>query len=265
MAQRKKVTGKPATTKATIVKRDETIAKKKAVFVDGPSLSNMRPILGIDRLRHDVLFKILTGEIGEKREMVQPTIFTISDRFKFAEGMSKNVRMAGFEPKVMNTQGGADDQFIINQIRALDPKEVAEIVIVTADRDYVACLREKASQGIKVFWLAVHGLNRYGRPMIAPDLEEIFERGEFTFMDLAQYKGHLMRTPWVDRPRPEIEPTMPPPPGPTPPSPFTVIKVTMEMTVNAERAPEILHAVGSLMGNVLKLKGIVGNKTTTEF
>lgn len=263
MAQRKAAADKAAP-KAAIVRRGKPIAKKKAVFVDGPALSNMRPILGIDNVKHNVLFQVLTVEIGEKLEIISAPTFTISDRFKFAENHSKRLRLAGFEPKVMSTKGGADDQFIIDQIRALDPKEVGEIVIVAADRDYVECLREKAAQGIKIFWLAVLGSDRSGFPMVARDLEEIFERGEFTFVDLSQFKDRLMRTPWIDRPRPEVRPTPAPPPEPAPPSPFKVIKITMEMTVKEDRAPAIQHSVGSLMANVSRLDGVTGHKTTVE-
>lgn len=208
--------------------------------------------------------QILLSEIGGARELIAKPVFTISDRFKFAEGQSKRVRTAGFEPTVMSTTGGADDQFIIGRIRELDPKKVAEIVLVAADRDYTPELSEKAAQGIKVFWVAVRGSNRSGNPMISPDLEEIFENGKFHFVDLAQFKDRIMNTPWRFEHRSDGNGSEDTPAPPAIPDTKT-IKVTFVMTVAPDRTHEILHSVGSLMGNVSKLKGVINSTMTTEF
>ena len=95
----------------------------------------------------------------------------------------------------MNEQ---DDQYIIDQIRALPP-EVTEIVLVSSDQGYVECLRERAATGVKVFWAATRNVYpNQERRALSEDLEPLFN-SIFTFIELADFKDEIMRTPWVEK------------------------------------------------------------------
>ncbi len=257
--------------------------KAKAVFVDGPSFSFMRPILGIDHVKYHVLFKILTEEIGTASKIHPKPLWTISSNVPYPQSLAKRFESAGFDAFITSTINGADDQLIIDTIRKLKPSEVSDIVIVTADQDYAPVLSEKAKKGIKIWWVATRGLDHEGRSMLSRSLDPLFET-EFNFVELANFKERIIQTPWThrERPVPAAEPAhqiTPPtalpdaivpvepdaPIQPEPESPLTrVVKITMEMTVTARRTPEILHSIGSLMGNMQRLDGVVRIKTTTE-
>ena len=249
--------------------------KTKAVFVDGVSLSFMRRPMGIGHINNLQFYEVLVREIGKNTNVSVPPLFTFSSRIVGLESFKKNLTTAGFAPEAKDPSKGEDDRFIIDRIMELDPKVVAEIVIVTSDRDFVPCLREKVLAGVKVYWVAVRAEGEEGHPRISPQLEEIFQSGEFEFVDLSKWKERLMLSPWVERPRKSPDSRRPDdsravategqPLQPVEVSSLTkTIKVVLEVTVLADRTPSILHSVGSLMGNVSRLEGITKTKTTTE-
>lgn len=248
------------------------VKKTRVTFIDGSSLSYMRPVLGIGKYKFSALYEILTQEIGSRTVRAVPPTYVMSSSVSNLEGLRKDVELAGFrvEPIETTRGGGEDDRFINDQIKLLDPEEVGEIIIVSSDRGYAETLRAKKAEGIKkIYWLAVQGNGDQGYPIISISLIDLFERGDFVFVDLSQFKERIMRKPWVDKPRAdrteqiEIVPAPPEPPHPV--TPFSkVIKVAMEVTVGADRAPAILHSVGSLMGNISRLEGVIKHRTTVE-
>lgn len=262
----------PKKSAARIVK-EAGAAKARAVFVDSASLSHMRRPLGIGEFNFRDLFEVLTKKIGGNTPVKAfPPVCVISSDKKL-----KNVRMglgfSGFEvvPVEMTRGGGEDDAVIIQKIEALDPKKVNEIVIVSADSGYLNALLAKKAQGVeRVYWVAMQGNGTNGRPLISRYLTDLFESGDFIFVDLAQFKTEIMRIPWVEKPNGDT--VIPAPVAPAPiPSPelsamsgARTIKVTMELAVREDRALAIQHSIGSLMGNVSRLEGVIKTKTTTE-
>lgn len=173
----------------------------KAIFVDGASLSCMRSRLGINQFEFKALYQILTADIGVDKEILGKPFYTVSNTA--ADGLwIKNLRSRGFEVVISETKNGQDDQLIIDRIKTLKPEEVSEIVLVSADQDFVPILRDKKAQGIEVYWVATKVPEEDGRSQISAVLNELFDT-EFKFIELADYKDRLMRTPWTSRPVPE--------------------------------------------------------------
>jgi len=246
--------------------------KKKAVFVDGASLSFMRRPMNIRLLNRDQLYQVLVKKIGKISELIAPPVETVSSNMDNLALFQKWSRTAGFNPVVKDSSKSKDDQFIIESIQGLDPDIVSEIVLVSSDRDYVPCLAEKAIRGVKIYWVAVDANGENGRPNISEQLRNIFRSEKFEFVELSQWADELRITPWTDRPRKKsveessplsVTASVPCEISETPQTQKT-IKISMEVVVDANRAPAILHSIGSLMGNVSKLGGIIRTKTTTE-
>lgn len=159
-----------------------------AVFGDGASLTHMQlTMLETDEwfnLRE--LFLVLTEKVGTEKKLAFQPMITVPDvRSQWA----KALRTAGFRTHQATSRGARDDSAIIDAINALD-ETVTEIVILTADQDYVQALRKQAERGVKVYWVATRMLKK-GRLSISAALNQLFERGEFTFVELAQFIDEL--------------------------------------------------------------------------
>lgn len=214
----------------------------KAIFVDGASLSWMRSSLGINQFEFKALYQILT-EIGVDKEVFGKPLYTISKTV--ADGLwVKSVRSRGFEVVVCETENSQDDQFIIDQIKALKPGDVSEIVLVSADQDFVPILRDKKAQGIKIYWVATRVLKEDGWSMVGVVLDELFNT-EFEFVELADYKDRLMRTPWTVRTKPEPSP------------PQHGIKVTLSMDITHDVRLALFNDVVEIVKKYPSMKYII--------
>lgn len=220
----------------------------RAVFVDGASLSWMREPLGIGKYNLSGLYEVLTKRVGQvlpPAELLRRPIYTVN-----SEGMravSKNLKTAGFEPILFEYQGH-DDQIIISQINGLSPVEVSEIVLVTADQDFVECVRDKAQKGVKVYWVATNYKSGDGHPMVGQMLEEFIDKTEnVEFVELANFKEQIMRASWEVRERqPQVG-------GEdekkTQTEEIKFVKITLSTTATHDKIFEVLRAV---MGVVAK-------------
>lgn len=163
---------------------------KKAIIVDGASFYNMMRCLGVRRPKISVLRKILGKKIGTEKVYGYP-IFTLSlknSHVLFEEQM----RQQGFEPVVKDSKTGKDDEYIIRAIESIDPKRIKEIILVSSDGDYIECLTKKASEGIKIYWVATKAIDpRSNRPVVGAELRYSFVSGVFQFIELAEFKDQL--------------------------------------------------------------------------
>lgn len=126
---------------------NHTPSHKKGIWIDGVSFWNV--LTRVLRVQHDFnkIYHYLVYTIGTTEECFRPPRYVLNPR---AAGLEKLVRGAGFDPVVISSHMSEDDEFIKEEISNVNPDEVGEIVIVTADGDYIPCLMEKARQGIHV-------------------------------------------------------------------------------------------------------------------
>lgn len=164
----------------------------KAIFIDGPSLHHMGHEMGIGQFNLHALNKFLTEEVGAERELADRIFVTVTP------AMGKNAgrlwRNADFEVLETVSTDSLDDRLIIQRIVALDPEKLKEVILVSTDQDYIAALRRKAKQGIKVWWVGslVNGHN--DTPLMSTSLKP-FLGTEFAFVDLYAHKDQLMALP----------------------------------------------------------------------
>jgi len=173
----------------------------RAVLVDGAAAWHMERQL-FDRpcnlpelfsiLAHDPQGKVSFGKVAKLA--FKPMITVESTR----DARSKSLRSAGFDTVVATSKGSRDDDFIISAIDHLD-EAVTELVILSADQDYVEPLRRAKARNprLTVYWVATKMLER-GRSTLSVTLQQLFARDEFEFVELAQYHDRLSQDtqPW---------------------------------------------------------------------
>jgi len=173
----------------------------RAVFVDGENLNWMRQPLGIGKLNYHGLYDLLAGGKigGTGNHLISKPVFTIN--VDGEKKIGKMLRNIGFDV-IPFDQRGEDDQILKDRINSLNPEVVNEILVVSADQDFVESLRRHASAGVKVYWLATVNEGREGRSMVS---SVISESTEFEFVELTKHKEQLMQEAWEDRePRPRV-------------------------------------------------------------
>lgn len=165
---------------------------KKAIFVDGASFGYIKRALGIGSIKFNQLRNVLVREIGDCRDLVDRPFFVISHAGFLL--MKKPLMHAGFYVFASRTGNGKDDGEIISRIENLG-QDVSEIVLVSADSDFLPVLRRQVEQGKKVFIVATDKPDVIsGRSMIAEHFKEEFARGVLTFVELADFKEQIMRS-----------------------------------------------------------------------
>lgn len=217
----------------------------KAVFVDGASLGWMREPLGIGKYNLSGLYKVLTENIGSASPLHKRPIYTVNP-----DGMKtvgKNLRTIGFEP-VLSEYQDHDDQIIKNAIQATDADE---IILVSADQDFVERVREKAQSGVKVYWVATDLPSRDGRSMMGSMLHDFIQNTEnVEFVELAHLKKELMLAPWEVRerkPRGEEETK-------TRTKEMKFVKITLSTSAPHDEIADVLRAVISVIAKFPSIK-----------
>ncbi|MDO8424256.1 MAG: hypothetical protein Q7S54_01440 [bacterium] len=168
---------------------------RKAIFIDGPSFSNILKAIGIYNWDFAYFLEILTKEVGEARELVNKPVFVLPERFLVP--IRKALQAVGYETVAVDSEDGKDDEFIKREIRNLPIGSVDEIVLVSADLDYLNTLKDKEASGVKIFIVATaENDSRRGSPMLSDVL-----KNAFSFVELAQYQERLMKSPYVSKPR----------------------------------------------------------------
>lgn len=165
----------------------------KAVFVDGPSASRLRWPLGIDQIDYKGLYRVLCNKIGSCSALAAPPTITVHpERVMNGNHLGKIFAAAGFEVLPVESKGGLDDAVIKERIVGLDADKVKEIVIVTADKDFIPVLRQKAKSGIRVFWASTLMTDpQKGRHSLSRDVTELFSSGVFSFVELSKFTEDL--------------------------------------------------------------------------
>lgn len=170
---------------------------KKAIFVDGPSFSAILKAIGIYNWHFGEFLQILVNEVGEARELVNKPVYVSAE--SFLKPIEKALQAVGYETVAIGTEDSKDDEFIKREIRNLPPGSVDEIVLVSADLDYLEELKKKEESGVKVFVAATTENDpRRGGPIISDVL-----KNAFSFVELAQFKNRIMKSPFVPKPRRE--------------------------------------------------------------
>ena len=160
---------------------DQASSHKKGIWIDGVAFWNM--LTRVLRVRQDFnkIYDYFVHKIGTTEECIRPPRYVLNPR---AAGLEKLVRGAGFDPVVISSHMSEDDEFIKEEISNVGPDEVGEIMLVTADGDYIPCLLEKARQGIHVIVVATKVpdvRSGRGRMMLSSGLLNPL----FTFVELA--------------------------------------------------------------------------------
>lgn len=167
---------------------------QKAVFIDGRSFNALTRRIGVPSINYKGLLQILRMEIGECRTLWHRAVITYHTQTEKNRGFFDALHSMGFEVLESVSTNGADDRMLIDRILQTDPTEVSELVLVGADGDFIAPLREVKSRGIERIYLASsrEAINEQGSPMLGKRFEEAFEHGEFEFFELAKFKNELI-------------------------------------------------------------------------
>lgn len=163
---------------------------KKAIFVDGENLKHMaRGVFGVN-VDFRVLLQILVEEIGQLKILAEgsPLIVTPESRDGRFEHSLGDI---GFVVETIGTAGEADDIFIEDRIRAVDPKQVGEIIVVSADGRYIEELLRKREAGIKVYWVATKRLTLGDQKSMVGERLATYLGRELAFVELGDYMDRL--------------------------------------------------------------------------
>lgn len=179
----------------------EAPAKKMAIFIDGANLWNMGRIMGIGKMDHRFLYKLLT-QLGDPALPLacRPVVTTNSER------QLKTLEALDYEPVYTESRNGTDDRILIERIRELDLAEVVRVVMVTSDGDFYKIANELVEQGVEVWIVGTKTKSPgTGGPMLSHALND---PEKFHLVELADYLDRLMLAPWVERPQPGVEPVI---------------------------------------------------------
>lgn len=185
----------------------------KAIFVDGPWMNSARRKLGIPEVGYLALYDLLVTRVGQCKALARPPIVTVHpDRCAHGGGLVKRLAACGFEVLPADSHEGADDESICAHIRDLDPELIREIVVVTGDKDFVPVLRQKVTQGIRVFWVSTMLPDPSdNRCHFSEDVKRLCDCGVFTFVELGNYRSKIglrrspRECPRDDRPRHQVD------------------------------------------------------------
>ena len=172
--------------------------KKKAIFIDGESLRRMmQDVFGI-KADFRVLKEILVSEIGQARALAEGSpLITWPSTGMGSWGDA--ISTFGFNVVKKDPRTEEDDLFIVKSIAEVDPAEVEEIIIVSADFRYIDCLLEKVNAGIKVYWVVTRQERSDDqKSMVGKRLSELLGK-EFAFVELADYKDRLTLSLYVNK------------------------------------------------------------------
>src|SRR3989344_1462512 len=172
----------------------------KAIFVDNGSLKFMCRGLGFRRVDYKALFQILTSEVGKEDAYLKGPLITIEEDAK--PPFIRALRKIGFEVALYTPKTGQDDEIIIDRISKLDPNlAVTEIILVSADFDYVEILSAMVAREMSVYLVATRAKDAGdGRAMLGQRYDHFLGK-VFHFVDLAQYKDRLIfRGPRINGP-----------------------------------------------------------------
>lgn len=174
------------------------LVKKKIVLVDGPNIGHpdVRRALNIMYYNYGALCNILTQEIGEGEMAEQPT-YTVKP--SLPEFVMKRITVGGFRVEPFDTMFEADDRFLIQEIKNLDPETVGTLVLVTCDGSFADAAREAKSRGIKVYWVLIPDVaSQQGRPFVGAETKQLVET-EFTLVDMRQFADRIRDRKWEER------------------------------------------------------------------
>ena len=119
------------------------------VFIDGPSLYHSAKALGIKKVDYGALRGSLRT-IGDNSRRIQKMWITLPP--ELAEGSrGKEIRAAGFNVISVSTKDSADDRQLISRIESTDHQRIAEIIVITADKDFLPVLYKIADRNIVVY------------------------------------------------------------------------------------------------------------------
>ena len=173
---------------------------EKLVVIDYLNLFYMHAALGVYGYDFKMFYQFLVNEVGDVHDPKQTDAVFVGPADKFLR--TKNTLEAvGFRIEEATNLESQDDGKI-QKIIEESPQTVKEIVLVSSDQGYVSCLRKKAEQGIKVYWVATLKEDpKSGKKMVGENLEALFKEGLFNFVELADFtqRPGYMRTPWVPK------------------------------------------------------------------
>lgn len=174
---------------------------KKAIVVDGASLSCMRERVDIGIFKWKELHRVLNEDIGKEAPFERARYITRKVRTDGSpphsgrDHFNSVVSNAGFFIKEAEGQGKSpDDAAVIEYIESL-PEHIEEIIIVTSDSHFIPCLNERKERGARIYWVTT----KYPHPTrlgshIGAELSKLFESNQFTFIELATYADRIRLT-----------------------------------------------------------------------
>lgn len=214
--------------------KEGKMANAKFIIVDGASLWHMMRILGVGKYNFKELQSILTKEVGFSAHCYGRPVYVLGK----ATSMAKVVAANGFEAVVTEGGANADDQEIIRRLTQLNQDEVSEVVLVSADGDYVDILKNKMGLGTRITVVATGRPSDWNedRPMLSSAYAELFSSGA-AFVELADYKDRLMIEPFEDR-RPQKKEVAPL---------LRIVRVSMKLMLENEDIPDVTKVVSAIL------------------
>lgn len=143
--------------------------------------------LGFDHIHYHNLERII-ARIGMAAEFERKPLMVVTKGA--SSNIIRNATLAGFDV-VRTLEKGADDAHIIQWLAAVDPTTVDEIILVSADSDFIPMMEEKTRQGIRTYWVTSKNVwDTNGHPIVGNYLLSFFDK-IFTFIELDAYREEV--------------------------------------------------------------------------
>lgn len=160
-----------------------------ACFLDGVNFNRAKQILGIEKINWTGFRNVLSGSICTTGRLVGKPIVTVNP--DCMNGLGKILLRSGFFPLAVRSHGSHDDRVLIDRIEQVQRAQVAEIIIVSCDSDFIPILLEKANQGIRVVWLVSETRSDNGASQISDQLKNMFRQKRFFYTTLERFRVQI--------------------------------------------------------------------------
>lgn len=166
----------------------------KVAYIDGASLAGMMRSFGVRRINYPAFHKVLEEKVGTQGALAYPPPITMPPTTQ-GQPIEKVLRKSGFEPIFRTSDQSLDDAYIIDRLQAINPKYTSELILVSADQDFVPPLVRLAKRGVRIVTLATKVVRRpYMQNQISSTYSEHFAGLPFSFVDLAAFVDDIALT-----------------------------------------------------------------------
>lgn len=231
---------------------------KTFILINGASFAHAMELHNIGIPYYDVLYQILTKEIGTTGEHVARPIMIGSLRLHART--QEEIRAAGFE-LVMSSEEKRAGDWMLEKIQEQNPQVVSQLVVVANTLSYLReALLEKEKAGMDIYIVSTRSRDeKRGGPMLDPEDDfMISAKAHMHFVEIGQYAARLMKVPWQGTNG--ITPNV---------AHSRSQKQTCTLTLTFDIPPEanvrdVEHSLARSVGNFLGREGIQGGKYSIQ-